>query len=231
MVWAGLFTCYFEGVMHLQNVIPINLHRAVDDGCHLFSIVDAGLYEEAKAHRWLTAGTSNHVIRSTYSQEKGKSVPESLARFVWKRSRVTPPPALIAHVNGDLLDCRNDNLKAIEYPSLARSQKTGSCVKLFMEQNGFVSAAALRTAIGIPLDGVSARRGRQPSVSEDKVRQLLDERVGVANDMSLKDFNAEVCTEILGEPLSSLLLSKIIHGKVSRIAGYDYSKVKPFRRR
>lgn len=217
--------------MNLLNVLPINKHRAVDDGCHLFAIIDAGIQEEAKAARWLTAGTSNHVIRSTYSQESGKSVPESLARFVWKRSRVTPPPALIAHVNGDLLDCRNDNLKAIEYPSLARSQKTGSCVKLFMEQNGFVSAAALRTALGISLEGVSAKRGRQPSVSAEHVRQILDERAGVASDMSLRDFNAEVCAEILGAPLSALLLSKIIHGKVSRIAGYDYSTVKPFRRR
>ncbi len=216
--------------MNLLNVLPINLHRPATSGSPLFALVDAGIQEEVRQHRWLTA-TSAHVVRSVYNAETGKSAPGSLARFVWTKSRVSPAPKLLAHANGDLLDCRDDNLIAIPCPALARSGKTGACIQSFMLANGFVSAAALRQALGEDPDGVSMKKGRQPSVSVEQARQLLDERAGIGSDMSLKDFNAEVCPEILGKQLSPLLLSRILQGKISRVDGYDYSIIKPFRRR
>jgi len=195
----------------------------------MFALVDAGIQEEARQFRWLTA-CSAHVVRSTYNAETGKSAPESLARFVWAKSRVSPIPKLIAHANGDLLDCRNDNLISIPYPALARSGKTGACIREFMTSTGY-TAAILRQHLGESASGVSMKKGRQPSVSVEQARQLLDERSGIGSDMSLKDFNAEVCPEILGKQLSPLLLSRILQGKISRVDGYNYSQIKPFRRR
>lgn len=216
--------------MHLGNILPINLHRPVTAEVPMFCLVDEALQAQLRPLRWLTAG-SPHVVRPLYDKDKGRSVPESLARYVWRTCRVTPPPSLIAHVNGDLLDCRNDNLKAIPYPSLARSSKTGELLKLFFNQNSIVSNAELRTKLGESLEGVAASRGRKPQVSEELIRQLLEARATVACDMSLKAFNAEVCTEIVGTTISPILLSRILSGKTSRIDGYDYSQIKPFRSR
>jgi len=218
--------CYFTEVI----ILPINLHlhaRFVDNA--LFALVDADLVERAKAHRWV-AGKDNRPVRSVYDPQTKNSTPESLARWVWRVTKDTPPPRYIAHFNGDLLDARSTNLIEVKHPSLARSLHTGEEVLIELTREfGDKEPWEIRAALGLSEAGSSAKRGKPCSVSKDQIQQLLDARLTVGRDLSLKDFNAEVCSDVCGKKISPLLLSKILRGHIGRVDGFDYSTIRPFR--
>jgi hypothetical protein len=196
----------------------------------MFAVVDATVLAEALKYRWLT-DSNGRPLRSTYCARVKRSVPETLARFVWRVAKGTLQPELLAHENADLLDCRADNLKAVKYPSQARSKNTGECVSNALGLAGYENAAAARTALGISLEGTPAPRGKKCSVSPENVRKILDARRDVAPSYTLGQFNAEVVKTLLGEELAPLLLSKIIHGVTGRLPDYDYEKVPVFRKK
>lgn len=213
-----------------MKLLPLNIHRPVTDDIPHFAVVDSTALAACLRYRWVT-DSNGRPLRSRYSREVLRSRPQSLARFVWETLKQTPPPSIVAHVNHDLLDCRETNLRGVDYPALARSHRTGYSVQEAFAALGFRDVAAARTALGISLEGVPARRGRACAVTPDQVREILAARAGVASTLTLSQFNAEVVNEIVGAPINNLLLSKIIRGKSGRLSDYDYSTVPVFRKR
>lgn len=194
----------------------------------MFALIDEALQPEASKIRWVSSGL--RPVRSRYDVGSKKSAPESLARWVWAQTKGTQPPRYIAHVNADLQDCRSENLKEVGSPHLARSGHTGENVALVLA--GFDhDAVSAREERGYSKEGISAKRGKKGSVSKEQIQQLLDARLTVGRDLSLKNFNAEIVSEIVGQQIAPLLLSKILKGKTGRIEGFDYSTIRPFRRR
>jgi len=226
----GLSTSEGAAILLIVHILPLNLHlhaRCVD--VPLFALIDDSLAAEASKIRWLTSG--KRPVHSKYDPESKKSAPESLARWVWARSKSGPMPRYLANANADLLDCRVDNLIDAVNPSLARSGKTGEVVHAeIIRLLGENTPAEIRKILGFSEAGVSAKRGKKASVSTDQLQQILDARLTVASSLSLKTFNAEVVAEIVGTQLNPVTLSKLMKGKISPLEGFDYSKIIPFRR-
>lgn len=146
--------------MDLTNLLPLNLHKSVD-AAPAFALVDAEMRDELAQSRWTTS--CGQVTRSTYSPEEGRSCPQSLAKFVRALAGLTDE-LILAHANADLYDCRLENIVTVSAKNKARSDKTGIEVKELLRSLSLTPAEA-RQALGLPVDGVPAKRGRKVKVS------------------------------------------------------------------
>lgn len=177
--------------------LHLNRHRPVTADVPFFALVDRNLIADALRYRWMTSTNSLRPVRVYYDRTKGRPVTESLARWVWTQVTGVEAPPLVGHVDGDLLNCTMENLKALHARSGGKHVNTGAGVKRLQ-----LDVAAYRLFHNIPAEGEKVTTGRPLPGTPAQHEQVRELRKTVGKNMSLAEFNHEIVAEELGKPLS-----------------------------
>jgi hypothetical protein len=194
----------------MTSFLAINLHRPVDDGCPTVALVDDSLFEKARQIRWMTTLGSDRPVRSVYDASLGRARVESLSRWVWEQTHPANAhkPVFLGHANGDLLDCRAENVISLRRANAGRSNKTGVFVQQALE-DAKTNSRQVREASGVSPAGEPKQRGRGLPYTEEQgeeIRRLRTENP----EMSLIRFNVEIVAEVVGKRLGHRVLTSLL---------------------